>query len=130
MEMMDMMKTYEPDPQTYAIIGAAMEVHTQLGKGFLEAVYQEALSYELGDRGIPHRREVLLPIAYKHRRLRATYRADFIAQGDIVVELKAQSGLTGVDQAQTLNYLKATGHHRALLFNFGATKLQYHRRSL
>lgn len=115
------------DPQTYAVIGAAMAVQSELGRGFLEAVYQDAIEVEFVDRSIPFRREVNLPIAYRGRPLKTRYRADFITHGEIVVELKAQQALTGVDQAQVLNYLKATGFHRALLLNFGGNKLDYHR---
>ena len=115
------------DPQTYAVIGAAMAVHRELGCGFLEAVYQEALAVELEMLGVPFVRESQIPIRYRGRILRTNYRADFIAFGEIVVELKAQSALTGIDQAQVLNYLKATAHRRALLFNFGTPRLEYHR---
>ncbi len=115
------------DPQTYAIIGAAMEVHRELGHGFLEAVYQEALAVEMTRVSIPFVREQALPIHYKDQLLNTSYRADFIAYEDVVVELKAVSQLTGVDQAQVINYLKSTGHHRAILFNFGAPRLDYKR---
>lgn len=115
------------DPQTYALIGAAMEVHRQLGHGFLEAVYQEALALELAERGIPFHREVILPISYKGRRLQCAYRADFVCYEEVVLELKALSQLTGADEAQTINELKATNLHRALLFNFGAPSLEYKR---
>ncbi len=115
------------DPQTRAIIGVAMEVHRQLGPGFLEAVYQEALAIELADRGIPFQREQELPIGYKGRRLPCKYRADFLCYGDIIVELKATQGLTGNDEAQALNYLKATKLKRGLLFNFGRPNLEFKR---
>jgi GxxExxY protein len=115
------------DPQTYAIIGAAMEVHRQLGHGFLEAVYQEALALELGASEIPFQREAALPIRYRGELLQCGYRADFICFGEVIVELKVISQLTGVDEAQTINELKATGLHRALLINFGASSLEYKR---
>ena len=115
------------DPQTYAIIGAAMEVHRQLGHGFLEAVYQEALAIELANREIPFQREIPLPIFYKGTRLHCGYRADFVCFGEIVVELKAIGELTGVDEAQTINELKATKLNRALLINFGAPSMEYKR---
>jgi GxxExxY protein len=114
------------DPQTYAIIGAAMEIHKQLGHGFLEAVYQEAAMVEFPLRIIPFEREVLLPVCYKEK-LIAQYRADFVCFSQIIVEFKAQSQLTTVDEAQVLNYLKATGFQRALLINFGASSLEYKR---
>lgn len=117
----------QKDPQTYAIIGAAMEVHNQLGCGFLEAVYQEAMEVELNARGIPVEREVNLPISYKGTRLSCSYRADFICFNEIVVEIKALSRLTTVETSQVLNYLKATNFLRGLLLNFGEPKLQYER---
>ena len=104
-----------------------MEVHRQLGHGFLEAVYQEALAVELTAREIPFQREVILPIRYKGQLLQCGYRADFICFGEIVVELKATSQLTGTDEAQTINELKATHLNRALLINFGVPSLEYKR---
>jgi len=115
------------DPQTYEIIGAAMEVHRQLGHGFLEAVYQEALAIEMAKRGIPFEREAAVPVEYKGRRLQCCYRADFICFEEIVVELKAINQLTGVDEAQVINELKSTGLHRGLLLNFGTPSLEYKR---
>ncbi len=128
-----MIKTTTPhlndprDPQTYAIIGAAMEIHRTLGHGFLEAVYQDSAVIEFPIRGIPFEREVLLPIRYKEIVLPARYRVDFICYGEVIVEFKAQAQLTGADEAQVLNYLKATGYRRGLLINFGAPSLQYKR---
>lgn len=117
----------QKDPQTYAIIGAAMEVHRQLGHGFLEGVYQEALAMEFARRAIPFAREVQLVICYKGQLLGCQYRADFLCYGEIIVELKALPALSGVEEAQVINYLKATGKQRSLLLNFGAPSLEYKR---
>ena len=115
------------DAQTYAIIGAAMEVHRTLGHGFLEAVYQEALGVELEVRGVPFLREHPIPITYKGRLLGMPYRADFLCFDSVIVELKALSVLSGPDEAQVIHYLKATGRNRALLLNFGSPQLEYRR---
>jgi GxxExxY protein len=115
------------DRETYAIIGAAMEVHRRLGSGFLEAVYEEALQVELWEHGIPFEREVDISIMYRDRQLACAYRADFVCFGGVIVELKALRQITDVERAQTINYLKATGKKRALLLNFGAPSLQKER---
>jgi GxxExxY protein len=115
------------DPRTYSIIGAAMEVHKEVGPGFLEAVYQEALAIELTDRKIPFLREAAVAVHYKGRPLGTPYRADFICHGGIVVELKAQTALGLVDQAQVIHYLKGTKLEVGLLINFGAASLEFQR---
>jgi len=120
----------EPSPrdlQTYAIIGAAMEVHRHLGPGFLEAVYREALRDELDACNVPFQAEVALPVHFKGRRLSAGYRADFLCFGNVMVELKALGSIGGLEAAQVLNYLKISGCSRGLLLNFGAQRLQYRR---
>ncbi len=104
-----------------------MEVHRQLGCGFLEAVYQEALAVEFALRDVPFQREVQLPVFYKGQELAARYRADFVCLGQTIVELKALEKLSGVEEAQLLNYLKAAGNEVGLLINFGARSLEYKR---
>jgi GxxExxY protein len=115
------------DPLTYDVIGAAMEVHTRLGHGFLEAVYQEALAIELTYRQVPFRREVHLPIVYREQILKSIYRVDFICYDTILVELKAIKKLSSDEVAQTINYLKAGKFAKGLLINFGAASLEYKR---
>jgi GxxExxY protein len=115
------------DTETYAIIGAAMTVHNELSSGFLEAVYQEALEKEFIIKHIPYQREEELPIFYKDEKLDTFYKADFICFEKVIVELKALKQLSGLEEAQVINYLKASGLNRALLINFGASKLQYKR---
>jgi GxxExxY protein len=117
----------ERDPRTFAIIGAAMEVHKLLGCGFLEAVYQEALSIEFAKRNISFRREVRLPIRYKGQLLTTAYCADFICFDSVVIELKALAHMSGTEEAQVINYLKATGYDVGLLLNFGGRSLQHRR---
>jgi GxxExxY protein len=119
--------TDERDPRTYAIIGAAMEVHRQLGCGFLESVYQEAFALELLERNIAFSREFEIPVTYKGRLLGTSFRADFVCFESIIVELKALACISGVEEAQVLNYLKSTGYQIGLLINFGSTSLQYKR---
>ena len=114
------------DEQTYALIGAAMAVHRELGHGFLEAVYQAALEREFILQDVPFERELRLPVFYRGECI-AEYQADFVCYGKVIVELKALQKLTGVEEAQVINYLKATGFHRGLIFNFGTPSLQYKR---
>lgn len=115
------------DPETYAIIGAAMKVHRELGPGFLEAVYQEALAIEFEKQKIPFEKEVAIPISYSGVTLRTHYRADFLCFHTIIVELKALNGLSGTEQAQVINYLKATQLQKGLLLNFGTPSLEHRR---
>lgn len=115
------------DPRTYKIIGVAMEVHRQLGCGFLEPVYQEAFALELKNRGIPFTRELMFPVHYKGHRLRNQYRPDFICFDGVIVEVKALSRLSSIEESQLINYLKVTGYHTGLLLNFGARSLQQRR---
>jgi GxxExxY protein len=111
---------------SYKIIGAAMEVHRTLGPGFLEAVYEAALAHEFTLRGISFERQKELPVYYKGQ-LVGHYVADFVVDGQIILELKAASSLTKVHEAQAHNYLAATGLRLAILINFGAESLQQRR---
>ena len=104
-----------------------MEVHRELGRGFLELVYQAALSLEFQERGIPFKAEVALPVRYKGRILTCGYRADFVCFEDFLVEIKAITKLTTADDAQLLNELKATNYQRGLLLNFGSRSLEVKR---
>jgi len=113
--------------ECYNIIGCCMEVHNELGHGFLEAVYQEALEIVFIEKGLPYQREKLLDIKFRRAFLKKKYVADFICYDNIIVELKAAEALTNDDLAQAINYLKATGNNLALLINFGCKKLEYKR---
>ena len=107
----------------YQIIGAAMEVHSELNWGLLEPVYNEALHLELLDRGIANEREKQLPCYYKHHKLEKFYQMDIVV-GDIVVELKSVEELNSAHRAQLFNYLRLTKKPVGLLINFGASSLQ------
>ena len=113
--------------ESYSIIGAAMEVHRTLGRGFLESVYQESLALELNIRQVPFSKEQNLELFYKGEKLNKYFIADFICFDKIILELKSVSGLTSEHEAQVFNYLKATQLNLALLINFGANSLQYKR---
>lgn len=113
--------------QSYAVIGACMAVHRELGTGFLEAVYQEALVVEFGLRDIPFVREKKLSVFYKGEVLDKGYFADFICFDEIIIELKALSTLDSAHEAQLINYLRATNQKLGLLINFGQPSLQQKR---
>jgi len=118
---------YPFQKEMYAIIGACMEVHTVLGRGFLESVYHEALCIELEKRNIPYERNKVLHVYYKDIQLKKTFEADVVAYGHIIVELKAIEGSLDSHHAQLINYLSATKHELGLLVNFGMPSLQYNR---
>jgi GxxExxY protein len=105
--------------EVYAIIGAAIDVHRELGSGFLEAVYQEGMELELGLRTIPFEAQKELCIYYKGRCLKKRYCADLICFGSVLVELKAIDQIASKEESQMLNYLKATGLRVGLIINFG-----------
>lgn len=118
---------YPFQEEMYKIIGACMEVHKVLGKGFLERVYHEALCIELTLRGIPFESDKVLKLYYKDIELKKTYTADIIAYGHIMVELKALEGPLDPHHGQLINYLSATRNELGLLVNFGLPSLQYRR---
>jgi GxxExxY protein len=113
--------------EVYEIIGASMEVHNELGPGFLESVYQEALEREFILRQMPYEREKLLNVFYKGIMLSKKFSADFLCYNHIIVETKAESELNSKDEAQVLNYLKTTKLKIGLLINFGSLSLEYKR---
>ena len=119
--------TLRGDNRSFVIIGAGMEVHTVLGPKLFEIVYQDALSVEFEIRKIPFVREVQCPVDYKGHRLRGHYRADFLCFDEVIVEVKAQTAIGPADEAQILNYLKASGKQVGLLLNFGMPRLEYRR---
>ncbi|MFW6147955.1 MAG: GxxExxY protein [Thermodesulfobacteriota bacterium] len=102
-------------------------VHKELGCGFLEAVYQEGLEREFTMQQIPFKAQPIIHIRYKGQPLNKTYQPDFVCYEEILVEIKAISGLTGLEEAQLINYLKATGLTIGLLLNFGAKSLEHKR---
>ena len=105
--------------EVYAIVGAAIDVYNELKSGFLEAVYQEAMELELGERGIPFEPQKELCIYYKGRCLEKRYFADLVCFGTVLVELKAMNEIGGREESQMLNYLKATGLRVGVIVNFG-----------
>ena len=116
------------EDETYAIIGAAMEVHKELGPGYLEAVYQEAMEIEFDLRGLPYVSQPEMRIDYKGHILKRHYVPDFLVFDSVPVELKAHSTpLSRPDQKQILNSLKCSGNKVGLLINFGRESLDYKR---
>ena len=111
---------------TEQIIGAAIEVHKELGPGLLETAYQRALGHELGLRGLAFEAQKLCSIAYKGLLIEDVYRLDFLVGNQVVVELKALDALLGVHEAQVLTYLRFSACRIGLLFNFRTTLLTKH----
>ncbi len=108
---------------TEKIIGCAIEVHSQLGPGLLEATYEEALCIELGDAGLKHQRQASFPVAYKGRTI-GEYRLDLIVGDSVVVEIKSVERFDSVFEAQVLTYLRVTGKKVGLLINFNTRLLR------
>ena len=113
---------------TYKIIGAAREVHRELGPGFLESVYEDALCYELDLLDIPYQRQIDLDVHYKTAIFERKFRADLLVDKKVLVENKAIKKITNNDEAQLINYLKTTSFRVGILFNFGAEKFEMIRR--
>ena len=111
------------EQETYQIIGAAMKVHSELGPGFTEKVYQEALAIEFSERGIPFVREKEIHAIYKGIVLEGTFMPDFICYDKIIVELKAVKELDDVSRSQAINYAKVAGYKLSILLNFGEASL-------
>jgi GxxExxY protein len=109
--------------ESYKIIGACMEVHNNLGAGFLEIVYKDALEYEFKKAGIPYEREKEYKVNYKGIILPHKFYADFVIYDQIILEVKGVSGLTDEFTAQCINYLKVSENKLALLVNFGELRL-------
>ena len=117
----------ERDPESYTIIGVAMEVHRELRHGFVEPIYQDAFAVELALRNIPFEREKPLHVYYKGGILPSRYKADFICFGSLLVECKALPAIGPIEEAQVLNYLRITRLTRALILNFKPPSLGYKR---
>ncbi|MBI5118711.1 GxxExxY protein [Candidatus Poribacteria bacterium] len=121
------MEKYPFSDITYGVIGVAMEVHSELGPGFLEPVYHEALSIEMTRKGMLYFSEPQIDIRYKDTVLNKKYSPDFLVADTVVVELKALPKLTSTEESQIINYLKATRKTVGLLVNFGASSLEFRR---
>ena len=113
--------------EAYQIIGAAMAVHNELGSGMREIVYGDALEIEFKLRGIPFQREQTFNVVYKGVELQHKFKCDFVCFKNIIVELKAEKGLTDIDRSQIINYLKITKYPLGILINFDESSLMYER---
>ncbi len=113
----------DASPLTYGIIGALQDVHADMGPGYLEKSYREALEIAFGERGIPFQCEAPLPVRFRNHVLPTVYRADFVCDGKVIVELKAQKSVGTVEFAQVIHYVKSSGLPVALLANFGEESL-------
>jgi GxxExxY protein len=123
---MDMMERDDVNVLTHKIIGCAMKVHSALGNGFQEVIYQRALAIEFTYEGISFQRELEMPIFYREEAI-GSRRVDFFAENRVMVELKAVEKLEGVHKAQAINYLEAYNIADGLLINFGNTSLEFKR---
>jgi GxxExxY protein len=117
-EILDINKTTE------AIIGAAIEVHRHLGPGLLESAYEECLCEELSIRKVPFKRQIVLPVTYKSKKLDIGYRIDLLVNNEVVVELKTVESILPIHEAQTLTYMRLGGWQVGLILNFNVTILK------
>ncbi len=113
--------------ESYKIIGLCMEVHRNLGNGFLEIVYKDALEFEFRKSNIPFEREKEYIVNYKETILPHKFYSDFVVYDKIILEIKSMSGIADEHMAQTMNYMKVSGNKLGLLVNFGQPSLQYKR---
>lgn len=113
--------------EAYNIVGCAMRVHAELGPGFLESIYHEALEIMFQIDGIPYKHEPIMQVEFMGHILKREHIPDFTCYDKIIVELKAQDALIGINRAQTISYLKASKYQLGLLINFGAEHLQFER---
>jgi len=111
----------------YEIVGCAMEMHSEMGPGFLEAVYEEALTIVFDDKGLGYEVQKPLTIRFRGKVLKKKFFADLVVEDKVIIELKAVAQFHKVDEAQLINYLKATGIRVGLLVNFGKEKLEWKR---
>jgi GxxExxY protein len=109
---------------TEAIIGAAIEVHRHLGPGLLESAYEECLCEELFLRKLPFKRQIVLPVVYKSKKLDIGYRIDLLVNDEVVVELKTVESILPIHEAQTLTYMRLGGWQVGLILNFNVTILK------
>jgi GxxExxY protein len=121
------MNKKENDPRTHAIIGSAMEVHREMGPGFLEAVYHECLEMEFGLKNIPYISKPQLSLYYKQNKLKKYYIPDFLIFEEVILEIKAEKSLCKEDQAQIISSLKSSKKKVGLLINFGELSLVFKR---
>jgi GxxExxY protein len=113
--------------ESYTLMGVCMEVHNQLGAGFLEIVYKDALEYELKRAGIPFEREKMYEVRYKDVILPHKFYADFVVYDSIILEIKGVNAISDQAVAQAINYLKVSNNPLAIIVNFGELRLNYKR---
>ena len=126
-EIYKTLESYPLQDEAFKVIGACMDVHSELGKGFLEVVYKDALEYEFSKKGIAFEREKKFDIQYKQIKLPHSYYADFVVYNNIILEVKAQEGVVEEHYRQVINYLAVSKLQLGLLVNFGEASLKFKR---